>query len=160
MKKTAHQKTMDALNQQMSIQNREGDLNRARSVTVGTSFGGTTELMMRMNSGQTVWAPMQPVEIIELIHQLAANVGCHIALKPREDFASWRKWKADSSMISGGTWPPFVNDMEPHKSIGMSVASPIQPELTLSAKEQENGEIVAIEKTVKRRNTKRAATPT
>jgi len=157
MKKAEFIKAMDEANQRMSIENREGDFNRARSVSVGTCFGGSTELLMRMNSGQTVWAAMQPVEVIELLHQLAANVGCHVALKPRQDFASWRKWKTEPHMFAGDDWPPFVNDMEPHKNIGRDMMPPVQPNLTLPSKGQENGNTVATKETVKRRNIKRAA---
>ena len=77
---------MEEIERAMTIQARTSELNRARSVTVGTAFGGVTELTMRANDGKTVFAIMQPVETIELIHQLAGNVGCHLALKPREDF--------------------------------------------------------------------------
>jgi hypothetical protein len=66
---------------------------RARSVTVGTAFGGTTEVSMRGNGDKFLYSIMQPVEVIELIHQLAANIGCHIAVKPRDDFGSWREWR-------------------------------------------------------------------
>jgi len=72
---------MDALN------------NRARSVSVGTAFGGTIDLTMRRPDGVCTYAIIQPVEAIELIHSLAAAVGCHIHLQPRKDFSSWRIWK-------------------------------------------------------------------
>jgi hypothetical protein len=44
-----------------------------------------------------MWCIMQPVEVTELIHQLAANIGCHIAVKPRDDFASWREWRVSEA---------------------------------------------------------------
>ena len=112
--------------EQMEIDHREGDLNRARSVTVGTCFGGTTEIMMRGNKNY-MWTPMQPVEVIELIHQLAANVGCQVALKPRQDFASWRNWRVteeEKKHLNGH--PPFVNDMAPFQQLG---ATGVDPEL-------------------------------
>lgn len=65
---------------------------RARSITVGTAFGGTVEISMRRPDGTPTFVIMQPVEAIELIHQLAACSGCHIHLTPRKDFASWRNW--------------------------------------------------------------------
>lgn len=92
MNKDEYQKNMDEIEYEMQVENRKGDLRRARSVTVGTSFGGVTELMMRNNDGNIIWTPMQPVEVVELIHQLAANIGCHIHIQPRQDFASWRAW--------------------------------------------------------------------
>lgn len=159
MKKSEFVKKMAGFDQSMTIENRESDFNRARSVTVGTAFGGTTEVTMRMNSGRTVWAVLQPVEVIELIHQLAANVGCHVALKPRNDFASWRKWKVEPHMDAGPVWPPFVNDMEPHKSIGAEPPPAIeQPGLqpAFMAKDEKN-ETVAIKKSQNRRSIKRTA---
>lgn len=77
--------------------------NRARSVTVGTAFGGSTEVSMRGDAGGSLWALLQPVEVIELIHQLAASAGCHIAIKPRDDFSSWREWRKEdqSKLLSG-----------------------------------------------------------
>jgi hypothetical protein len=85
-------KKLKSIDEKIMAESREGDLDRARSITVGTAFGGTAELSMRRNDGRTTWVLLQPVEVIELIHQLAANVGCHIQLKPRQDFASWRGW--------------------------------------------------------------------
>jgi hypothetical protein len=139
--------------------NINANLNRARSITVGTCFGGTTEIMMRGNDGSVLWSPMQPVEVIEFIHQLAANIGCHIAIKPREDFASWRSWKADSTMIAGNGWPPFVNDVAPHHNRGQVLPAPeqqpgMQPALMARS---ENEQTVATQKTVGRKRTKRTA---
>jgi hypothetical protein len=161
MKKADFQKKMDSINHKMSIENRVGsDFNRARSVTVGTAFGGTTEIMMRMNNGKTVWAVMQPVEVVELIHQLAANVGCHLMLKPREDFSSWRNWRVspeEKKHLNGH--PPFVNDMAPFMQIGANMSAPEQKpglKLPVEARSDKN-ETVAIEKPKNRRSTKRTA---
>lgn len=112
-------KKLDKIQSKQDTQNFESSLNRARSVTIGTCFGGTTEIMMRGNDGSVLWAPMQPVEVIELIHQLAANVGCHIALAPRKDFSSWREWRvseAEKKHLHGH--PPFVNDMAVFQRLG------------------------------------------
>jgi len=97
------------------------------SITVGTAFGGTTEVSMRSDDGRNVWCLMQPVEVIELIHQLSANVGCHVALKPRKDFASWRDWRVtedEQQRLQG--WAPFVNDMAPYSQLG---ANGMEPEV-------------------------------
>ena len=111
---------------QQDIATFSADLSRARSVTVGTSFGGTTEVSMRAPNGQSLWCAMQPVEVIELIHQLAANVGCHIHLQPRNDFSSWRQWQlTENEKLHLGSHPPFVNDMAPFAQIG-AVKDPIQ----------------------------------
>lgn len=149
------------IEEKMMVENRHGDLRRARSVTVGTAFGGTTEVMMRGNDSNVIWAIMQPVEVVELIHQLAANIGCHIHLQPRNDFSSWREWKvtSDEKQHLNGH-PPFVNDMAPHQHIGQQLPPPeqqpgLQP--ALMAKDGQN-ETVATEKPKHRRSTKRAAT--
>ena len=112
---------MRRIEMEMTVESREGDRNRARSVTVGTSFGGTTEVMMRSDGGRHIWCAMQPVEVIELIHQLAANVGCNADLKPRKDFASWRDWRvseAEKKHLNGHA--PFVNDMAVFQKLGAS----------------------------------------
>jgi hypothetical protein len=109
------------LEAEMDLENRESNRNRARSITVGTSFGGTSEIMMRGDGGRHLWCVMQPCEVVELINQLAANVGCNIALKPRDDFASWRDWRvseAEKKHLNGHA--PFVNDMAVFQKLGAS----------------------------------------
>ena len=106
---------------EMDLENRESNRNRARSITVGTAFGGTAELMMRGDGGRHLWCLMQPVEVVELIHQLAANVGCNADLKPRQDFSSWRDWRvseAEKKHLNGHV--PFVNDMAVFQRLGAS----------------------------------------
>ncbi len=66
--------------------------NRARSITVGTAFGGVVEINMRSDVA-SVYAQMQPTESIELIEQLAAGCGVEIAMRPKQNFASWRGWE-------------------------------------------------------------------
>ena len=66
--------------------------NRARSITIGTAFGGIVEIGMRSDSA-SVYAQMQPTEGVELIEQLAAGLGIEIAMRPKQDFASWRGWE-------------------------------------------------------------------
>ena len=139
--------------------------NRARSVTVGTAFGGVTELIMRRGDGTFTYAIMQPVEIIELIHQLSANVGCHMQLVPRKDFASWRDWKLTDAELEhyrgvqplpGVGWPPYANDMAPHNQVGANLPPPEQ-QPGLNFTETSNGEAVAVEAPKQRRKSKRAA---
>ena len=123
MNKEIKQK-LQQIEEQMIADNRVGDLSRARSITVGTSFGGVTEIMMRGNNGY-MWTPMQPVEVVELINQLAANIGCHIALKPKKDFASWRDWRVteeEKAHLNGHA--PFVNDMAPFMQVGINGIHP------------------------------------
>lgn len=163
------------LESKMELENRESNLNRARSITVGTSFGGTTEVLMRSDGGRHIWCVMQPVEVIELIHQLAANVGCHIAIKPRDDFGSWREWRvpeAEKKHLNGHA--PFVNDMSVFQRLGALGFNQAEAEATmeewLAQKEYEyvNGgaqikkdvknETVAIKKPKNGRKLKRSTT--
>lgn len=76
-------------NEYLSIsQNR----NRARSITVGTAFGGVVEINLRSDAA-SVYAQMQPTEVVELIEQLAAGIGVEIAMRPKSNFATWRGWE-------------------------------------------------------------------
>lgn len=147
------------------IANFEADLNRARSVTVGTSFGGTTEVSMRASNGTSVWCTMQPVEVIELIHQLAANVGCHMHLQPRKDFSSWRDWKYTEAELEhyrgqqpfpGVGWAPHVNEMDPHKDKGQ-VLPPPEQQPGLQINRSNENDVMAVKKSGNKRAVKRAA---
>lgn len=103
-------KTQDQINEQYDCENHASNLYRARSVTVGTAFGGITEIMMRGNGDRFLWALMQPVEVVEFINQLAANIGCHIYIKPRDDFSSWRTWREGEVQPSLTVqWPEWSN---------------------------------------------------
>ena len=66
--------------------------NRARSITVGTAFGGVCEITLR-SENTFLYAQMQPTEVVEIIEQLAAGIGLDIALRPKQNFASWRGWE-------------------------------------------------------------------
>lgn len=160
-------KAFEEIRSKQNIDNATGELTRARSIAVGTAFGGVTELSMRGNDGSHLWCLMQPVEVIEFIHQLAANVGCHIHLQPRRDFSSWRDWKYTEEELAHyrgeqiGPWragsghPPHVNNIAPHKDKGAVLPPPeLQPGMKVERKDHEP---VAIKKTVNRRSTKRAA---
>jgi len=148
---------------QQDIANFSADLNRARSVTVGTAFGGVSEISMRSHSGQTIWCLMQPVEVIELVHQLAASVGCHIHMQPRKDFSSWRNWKHTEEELAhyhkphalqGSGHAPHVNDMAPHQDKGQVLPPPEkQPGMQLN---RSNNYVMATKKTVNKRSAKRA----
>ena len=139
---------------------------RARSVTVGTAFGGTTEVGMRADNA-TLWAILQPTEVLELIHQLAGNIGCHINIQPRKDFGSWRGWKED-----GGNFLSFdpvaanlPNPMAagrghaPHPEIDFRANIGIDPQPIIQ-KPGEQNETLAITQTVNKRKSKRTTTPT
>jgi hypothetical protein len=175
MKKTEFQKRVQELRNQQEIESFEASLTRARSISVGTSFGGTTEVMMRADGGKHLWCAMQPVEVTELIHQLAANIGCHIALKPRDDFSSWREWRvSEAEKKHLGNHVPFVNDMADFQQLGASnfnqaaVEAKIENEVAQKEYEYVNGaavkaqkkrgikhdDTVATKKTVNRRSAK------
>jgi hypothetical protein len=178
MKPEQFRKRLAELQDKQELANRIGDLSRARSVTVGTAFGGTTELSMRSSDGTHVWCLMQPVEVIELIHQLSANVGCHIHLQARDDFSSWREWRvseAEKKHLNGHA--PFVNDMAVFQQLGASNFDQAEAEATvahnLAQKEyayvnggavktelkqgDEHDKSVATKKTVNKRSVKRAS---
>jgi len=160
------------IDDRMAIASRESDMNRARSVTVGTAFGGTTEVGMRTHSGIYAFSILQPVETIELIHQLAANVGCHLHLLPRKDFSSWRDWKVSEDelrhfrgeqLTSGVGHPPHLTQksvdqlwelehkmLEPEEQPGLAVNIP---------QKTEKKNAVATKKAVNKRRTSKAKTP-
>ncbi len=94
--------------------------NRAQSMTIGSCGGGTTEISMRGVYGQNLWNAYQPVEVIEIINQLSAAIGCHIHIQPREDFSSWRTWREmteeDKKHLNG--FPPFSEFVEDKRRNG------------------------------------------
>jgi len=161
MTNKAIQKRIQAMDEARLLADLESNKNRARSFMVGTSFGGTTEISMRTEDGRTIWSPMQPVEVSELIHQLAANIGCHIQLTPRDDFASWRNWRVTEHQhkkLQGH--PMFPNDMEPHMNTGTDrfsiedqrrVDSFFPPENLKNEREKEFDNVVAAQETINRR---------
>jgi hypothetical protein len=161
MNKRERKKAFDEIEAKMSVQSRQSDLSRARSITAGTCSGGTTEVVMRGGDG-FLWIILQPVEVTELIHQLAANIGCHINIQPRVDFASWRNWNYTSQelehyRLGGGGLPahmngaghaPHVNDMTSRMQIGANMPHPdLQPGMSNTLKENEDAEeAMAVEK--------------
>jgi hypothetical protein len=154
MNSRERKKAFEAIENEMSVQSRKGDLSRARSISAGIYPGGVTEVIMR-GDGSYMWIILQPVEVIEFIHQLAANVGCHIHVQPRKDFASWRNWKYTEEELNhyrnggggriGSGHAPHVNDMEPHMLVGANLPPPEQqPGLNFAGKP--NDEAVAVER--------------
>lgn len=129
MKKQIEKNRLERQLKQEAI-NAEGELSRARSLTIGTAFGGVTEIMMRRPNGEIIWCTLQPVEVMELIHQLSANIGCHIKIVPRLDFSSWRDWRLTAEELEHyrglqihpavGS-PPIVNDMAPFNQLGATL---------------------------------------
>jgi hypothetical protein len=84
-------------------QNEYADLkqnqNRARSFSVGTTVGGIIEVSMRADSA-SLWYLLYPVEVAEIIEQLASAAGLQVALRPKQDFTTWRSWDATSPDFS------------------------------------------------------------
>jgi len=64
---------------------------RASSICVGNASGGIIEIVMRSNTDK-MWHQMQPVEVVEFIRSLSESIGLEVALRPRNDFSSWRSW--------------------------------------------------------------------
>jgi hypothetical protein len=165
MKKSEAQKKLQELRNAQEVDNFASNLSRARSVTVGTCFGGSTEIMMRGEGGKHLWCVMQPVEVTELIHQLAANIGCHIQVQPRKDFASWRDWKyseeellhySGAQTVPGLGFAPHVNAIGPHQERGQVLPPPEQqPGLKIEVPVRSEENVVATKKTVNRRSAKR-----
>jgi hypothetical protein len=152
---------LEKIQMQQLANEQQANQSRARSITVGTAFGGVTEISMRAPNGSNLWCVMQPVEVTELIHQLAANVGCHIQLTPRNDFSSWRNWRITEHQhkhLQGH--PAFPNDMEPHMKVGTDkfsiedqrrADSFFPPENLKNEREMELENVVATQETIDRR---------
>lgn len=151
MTSTKIRKAIAAHNDQIAVETVQGESGRARSITVGNAFGGVTEIGMRAHTGTYVWSLLQPTEVTELIHQLAANIGCHINIRPRNDFGSWRKWKDEkTSLLAGTEWAPWSNH-PPHAKIDHDN----QPGLDTPIRSNKN--VMATKKTVNKQSTKRTA---
>jgi hypothetical protein len=122
---------------------------RGRSINVGNAFGGVSEVSIRGDDDSRLWVLLQPTEVIELIHQLASSVGCHIHVQPRDDFASWRNWNIEKNPLS--MHPPQTL-IEPNIN-GLSLDKPEeQPGFNFN-KDIKN--VVAIKETVNKRSAKR-----
>lgn len=100
---------------------------RARSFSVGTTTGGIIEVSMRGDFAN-LWYILQPVEAIEMINQLAAAAGVEVAMRPRQDFASWRSWDADlpPSIHWMGAAPWQVSD-EDRKILSAAKRKQLEP---------------------------------
>jgi hypothetical protein len=88
---------------------------RARSLSIGTAGGGIIEINLR-GDFSNLWYQLQPTEAVEIIGQLAAAAGVEIAMRPRQDFASWRSW--DPTLPANIQWmgaaPWQLTDEERH----------------------------------------------
>lgn len=96
----------------------ESNKNRARSFTVGTAFGGIIEVSMR-GDHHSLWCTLQPVEAVEFIEQLAAAAGLQVALRPKQDFSTWRGWQIETEnkyWIGSAHWQ-LMDDGEERKQL-------------------------------------------
>ena len=86
-----HQKRMQELEENFQFNSLKSNVNRARSITVGTAFGGVVEISLRTDTN-VFFAQLQPTEAVEIIEQLASACGLQIAMRPKQDFSAWRDW--------------------------------------------------------------------
>jgi len=140
---------------EMQLNSVKSNYKRARSVTVGTAFCGTTELTLRGDGDDRLWCLLQPVEVIELIHQLAASNGCHILIKPREDFASWRVWKEEdpAKQLFWNGIAAQANSIIPHQHVGIDLP-PLQVTTEATTKRSKQN-AMATQKNINGRSAKR-----
>ena len=171
------QKELDRRQKLSQIEALEANKTLAQSLTIGTAGGGTVEITMRNSSGRFLWNTYQPVEVVELINQLSAGIGCHIHIVPRQDFASWRDWKVSPEELAhaAGT-PPFHNvlsgtqalgwaphpkiEEEARKEVGGNMPHPDEQVGRPAIKVKTEKENVATKKAVNKRSTKRSRTST
>lgn len=68
--------------------------NRGRSITVGQVNGGLVEVSIRSDISSLYYI-LHPVEVVEIMEQLAAASGVEIAKRPKQDFSAWRSWELE-----------------------------------------------------------------
>ena len=149
------QKEIDKKQKLNQLRSLEANNSRAQSITIGSAGGGTTEISMRGVNGDFLWNVYQPVEGVELINQLSANIGCHIAIQPRNDFASWRGWRevTEEEKLHLNNFPPFQDSLTYEQMQQGKKSIEINREKGSDIKEQKN---VATKKAVNKRSTKRS----
>jgi|TARA_R110002012_G_scaffold318414_1_gene536835 hypothetical protein len=134
MNKKEYEKKLEEKNRKEQLESMDANATRAQAISIGSSGSGTTEITMRGRNGVFLWNVFQPVQVIELIHQMSASIGCHIHIQPREDFASWRDWpklgEADKLHLNGH--PPFASYLPTAPDTGQMKKEPvgIDPRLT------------------------------
>ena len=127
---------------------------RAQSIMVGKIGAGTTEVSLRGLDGDYLFIILHPTEVIELLHQLAANTGCTLDIHPRQDFASYREWP-NSNQDKKEPSTPFAPHAElafDYSSIG-SIGPIAEGSNTVEKKNESPKETMAISEL---KNTRRA----
>ncbi len=148
MKKKDWKKKREEKNYKNSIDSLNANDNRAASISIGSSGNGTTEIMIRGQYGGFMWNVYNPTQVVEMIHQLSASIGCNIHIQPRKDFASWREWneptKEELEHLRG--WSPFPQLNDEITKLGM-----LKKEELLGFKKEELEDGMATAKTVNKR---------
>lgn len=147
MNKKEFEKEFQEKQQRQQLEALDANRNRAQSVSIGMSGSGTTEITMRGVNGTFLWNVYQPVQVTEFIHQLAASIGCHIHIQPRNDFSSWREWRepSEAERLHLNGFPPFAGQQLGNEKVGL-----------LPQKEIQEKENVATKKAVNKRATKQS----
>lgn len=116
--------------------NLQQNRNRARSITVGTAFGGAIEVNMR-GDYHSLWCILTPVEAVEILEQLAAAAGVQVATKPKDDFSAWRGWNVDNvDYVHWKGAAPWQVAPE-NRHVSKELKSSKEPKQLLPAKEEE-----------------------
>lgn len=118
-KESKIRKEINQFYEENELANLKSNKNRARSFSVGTAFGGIIEVSMR-GDYHNLWCLLQPVEAVEFIEQLAAAAGLQVAIRPRQDFASWRGWNIDTDKkywVGAAHWQLGEDDPAEKKSL-------------------------------------------
>lgn len=118
---------------------------RARSLNVGTAFGGIIEVSMR-NEFNHMWTVLQPVEAVEFIEQLAAGCGIEIAMRPKQNFTSWRGWEIGESdnVYMKGSAPWSLEGQDRQRAIE-SASAFAEGQFLLEKQKLEHDRLLAIE---------------
>jgi hypothetical protein len=90
-KESKTERKIRQLNEEAQIANIGQNRTRARSLTIGTTTGGIVEVHMR-GDFSSLWYLLNPVEAVEIMQQFAAACGVEIAMRPKQDFSTWRSW--------------------------------------------------------------------
>ena len=162
MNKKEFDKLIQENHRKQQIKMLEANKNRAQSVTIGPSGAGCVEITMRGEDGSFLWTIYQPTQITELVNQLAASIGCHIHIQPRQDFASWRTWldedpltDQDRKHLNG--FAPFPNYKLGYPGIGAEgLKQRLAAEASLEKPKATEKTNVATKKAVNKRTTKRS----
>jgi len=111
---------------------------RSRSLTVGQTSGGVVEFGMR-NEYSHLYYLVNPVEGVELLGQIASAIGVEIAIRPRDDFASWRSW--DAQLPASIHWmgaAPWQLDEDERKKLSEAKSKKISDKLLEESDKTEN----------------------